>query len=462
MSGVTPEGFKTRRLPEIRDDVQGELRDSFGDIDLRDESIWGQQVGIYSELHALLWALAEDVYLSQYPDSASGVSLDHVASLTGVRRIAATPTQVTAQAYGRPNTNLLSGREASNERTGDVYRSTETVRINAEDAVEATVEVTEVSASTYTISIRGDDYSYSAGSEDGAEDIAAGLASEIDGNGLSAEADGEFVTIRVGDFVTEVLDVSVGDRLELDELGVNVPMLAIETGAKLLPAGDLTEIETPVAGWRRVGNLDEGITGTNRETDSVLRARRQQSIQITATNTLDAITARLRQTPLVTDVQVYENTGTDTDEIGVPRQHIWAIVEGGADDDVAEVIYNTRAGGIGMRGNTEVLIRSDESERDYQIRFDRPRYFDPSIVVIYTVLDGAPKRIDTRIREALKDKTFTIGEPVIYSRLWGIITCEVPGVQIDALEINGATGNITVDPDQKVRFLGSNITVEEQ
>ena len=106
--------------------------------------------------------------------------------------------------------------------------------------------------------------------------------------------------------------------------------------------------------------------------------------------------------------------------------------------------------------------RALESERDYQIRVDRPRYFDPSIVVIYTDLDGAPKRIDTRIREALKDKTFTIGEPVIYSRLWGIITCEVPGVQIDALEINGATGNITVDPDQKVRFLGSNITVEEQ
>ena len=123
MSGLTPEGFQAKRLPDVKADLEARLVDAFGDPDLREESVFGQLVGIHSELAALLWALAEDVYASQYPDTATGVSLDHVASLTGIVRIPATPTQVNAVAYGTPNTFLPAGREAENPRTDDVYRS---------------------------------------------------------------------------------------------------------------------------------------------------------------------------------------------------------------------------------------------------------------------------------------------------------------------------------------------------
>lgn len=457
---LTPEGFKPRRLAEIKADIEAEISEAFGDPDLRAESIWGQQIGIYSELQALMWQLAEDVYLSQYPDTATGVSLDHVASLTGIVRIPATPTQVTATAYGDLGVRLLAGREAANGRTGDVYRSTSEVRINATDAVEATVEVATVAAGAYTVTLGGVGYTFTAGASDDESAILAGLQAAVTADGVTAAVADSTLVLTVDDPVNDTLNVSVTSNLTIAEAGVNVPMLAVVNGAQLLPSGDLSEIRTPVAGWDRVGNLDEGIVGNNRETDSDLRARRQKSIQITATNTLDAITARLRQTPLVTDLIVYENNGIETNNIGVPRQHIWAIVEGGDDDAIAQVIYDTRAGGIGMKGDLEVLVRSPESGRDYPINFDRPRYVEPDIVVQFTALDGAPSDIPGAIKAALSDKTFIIGESIIYSRLYGIITCEVPGVQIDDLVVKSQRSNIAVDPDQKVRFLASRITAE--
>jgi len=459
---LTPDGFTSKRLPEIKSGVESEITETFGDPDLRAESVWGQQIGIYSEQYALLWQLGEDVYLSQYPDTATGIALDHVCSLTGIVRIPATPTQITAQAYGRPNTTLLAGREAANARTGSVYRSTETRTIQAADAVEATISIETVAEATYTVTIRGTGYSYAAGASDDETDILAGLVAAVTATGVTAEAADGTLVLTVSDYLTEVLDVAVTSNLSLDQVGVNVPMLAVEDGAQILPAGDLAEIRTPVAGWDRVGNLDEGIIGTNRETDSDFRARRQRSIQITATNTLDSITARLRQTPLVTDVQVYENVGTDTDALGIPRQHIWTIVEGGAESDVAEVIYNAKAAGIGMKGDTVENVRSEFSGRDYPIQFDRPRYYDPDIIVIYTALMGAPVDVEEKIKAALVGKTFLIGESIIYSRLFGLITCDLAGVQIDDLVVGSQRANISVDADQKARFLAARITVEAQ
>jgi len=251
-------------------------------------------------------------------------------------------------------------------------------------------------------------------------------------------------------------------NLDVLEVGSEVPMLATETGTKLLPVGALTEIVTAVSGWSRVSNIEPGITGTNRETDSQLRARRERSIQITATNTLDAITARLLQTPLVADVRLYENTGAVTDENGTPRQHIWAIVEGGSDDDVALTIYNARAGGIGMRGNETVEVISPETGRAYPVQFDRPRYQDVEISVIYTPLPGAGPMIEQRIIDAITARVFRIGDPVIYSRMSGLITFEVANIQIDVLTVSGARSNVIVAPDEKVRFLANRIRVERQ
>jgi len=453
LTGLTPAGFELIRLPEIRAAIETALVQSFGDIDTRAESIFGQLIGISAETDALLWQLAEDVYLSQYPDSASGVSLDHVCALTGVVRQPARPTQVTATVFGQPNTVLSAGREAENRRTGDVYRSTVTAGIVAADAIHAALELGVVAAGDYTVTIQGTAYTFTATGANTEQQILTGISTALTAAPVSRVVSTGRLTLTS----TAGMAISVSANIEIAELGVPIPFRAIETGPLVLAAGDLTEIKTPVAGWLRVNNPQPGVQGAARETDAQLRARREQSTTITATNTLDAITARLRQTQFVTDVNVNQNNGTVTDAFGTERQHIWAVVEGGDDQAIARILFNATAAGIGYRGDEVVVVVSNETGKSYQVRFDRPTYIDPAIEVSYTRLSNFPPEGDELMRKALVARTFIIGEKLVIPRLYTQLNT-VDGVEVEGITINSGSANILPDPNEKIRIIGGNVT----
>lgn len=456
ITGVTSAGFKIKRLPQIKQTIEAKLADSLGQIDTRPESVFGQQVGIHSEIQALLWQLAQDVYNSQYPATASGVSLDYAVGINGVTRIPATPTQVTAICYGVNNTSLPVGREVSNRETDEVYRSTQSATISRLNAVYAVVEVDVVAATEYTVNIGALSYSYTAISSDNAGAIIQGL--------FDAMSAAPFTRSRVGDtLIIEVetaTNFSVTNELNITEVGTPVPFAAIDAGARLLPINSLTEIATPVAGWDRVDNLEPGATGRERETDEQLRIRHGKSISITATNTQDALLSRLREVPLVLDVRIEINNGDVVDGFGTKPQHTWVIIEGGVDADIAQVLYDVTAGGIGSRGLVETLITSPISGRDFLIKFDRPEYIDPSIIIEYTRLTGFPLDGGDQIKQALVafGEKLTIGQDLIYSRLYTPINT-VNGVQVDSLLLNGATLNILASPNEKIRLIDTNITL---
>lgn len=456
MSGITPQGFVTKRLPEVKSDIEQRLRETLGDIDLRDESVFGQQVGIYSELYALLWSLTEDAYNAQYPDTAQDRQLDHVVAITGLLRIAATPTQVTAICRGNPNTVISAGREAKSRSSGDIYRAVRTVTLTPSNAVFVAVRISVVEEATYTIGIGSLNYSYTAQQGDEEGDILDGLFQQLN----AAPVDHAIIDDCLCISVPTPAAFTISANLAFNEVGALVMFRNKQTGARLLPANDLTEIETPVNGWESVNNPEPGITGGNRETDQQLRLRREQSVRIAATNTLDAITGRLRQLENVTDVNVLQNNTDDTDQFGTLRQHIWAIVEGDTDDSIADVIYNTLSAGIGMRGNELVIVTSPITGKDHEIRFDRPTYIEPSIDIEYVPLDGFPGEGEQRIKDALVGRIFTIGDTLVFSRLYTPIN-SVPGVQVDKLEVNGDTANITAGPNEKIRILEGNITLTD-
>lgn len=456
MSGLTPQGFEIKRLTDIRSEIETSLTQSFGEIDLRAESNFGQFVGISSELNALLWQLAEAVYLSQYPDSATGISLDQVAAITGVVRAPARPTQVAAIAYGKDNTTLSEGREAENARTGDVYRSTTAVTIDRANAIHAVIELTSVAAGNYVVTVRGANYTYAAGASDTEQQILTGISGALAAAGVDRTISTGILTITDDTF----MELAASANIEFAELGVSINFNALETGPLVLGAGDLTEIKTPAAGWDRLENLDPGITGSRRETDGELRARRERSNQVTATNTLDAIASRLRQTQFVTDVNVVQNNGPETDAFGTLRQHIWAIIEGGSDKDVARVLFDATAAGIGYRGDETVNVISDISGKGFLVNFDRPTYIDPSIVVEYTKLSGFPPEGEDAIRKALVAQEFTLGQRLVVPRLYTPVNT-VPGVDVESITVNGAGANLTPDPNEKIRILSGNVTITE-
>ena len=89
--GLTSSGFQKKRYEDIKAELISEFKAAFGNgiVTSPNEPI-GQIIGIIAEREALVWELMEQVYFSQYPDTASGDALDNAVALTGVSRQPAT------------------------------------------------------------------------------------------------------------------------------------------------------------------------------------------------------------------------------------------------------------------------------------------------------------------------------------------------------------------------------------
>ncbi len=112
--GVTDDGFVLKDLATIRQEIDDEQRSTIdAGLDLSDRDPLGQVNAVISGSFAELWEVAQAVYNANYPDSASGSSLDNVASITGTVRSADTKTKVVGQVTLNPNTTLPIGSVAN-------------------------------------------------------------------------------------------------------------------------------------------------------------------------------------------------------------------------------------------------------------------------------------------------------------------------------------------------------------
>lgn len=456
MSGLTPQGFLTKRLIEIKEELENELTETFGAVDLRPESVFGQLVGLQSERLARIWELLEEIYLSQYPDSATGSSLDQVAALVGIIRRPATATQVQAWITGDNGLVLPPNTQAVAEND-DLYSSVGGNQIAQSRCRQIEIVVDIVEENDYTITIDATNYTYASFSSDTDEDIILGLESQLS----------FFTTEIIDDELLRVTfaqdtSVSLSPNLSFETVTSTALFVHQELGARFLAINTLNQIQTPVSGLSSINNPEAAITGREIETDTELRERREESITITARHTVDALLAKLRQVPLVIDVVVSANNSETTDGNGTPRQHIWTIIEGGEEEEIGQILYDTVAAGIGYRGQVEVQVTSEISGNQTFVKFDRPTYIDIAINLAYTPLSNFPPLGEELLEEEfLKfSDTFNIAENLTFSKFYKPINA-VPGVQVDLLEINGSQSNIPVSFEEKIRILPQNITINE-
>lgn len=120
MSGLTSQGFQTKTFDEIKNELIQSFESFYGPINTSPESAIGQQINIQAEREAELWDAMQAIYNSQYPDTASGLSLDYAVQLTFITRRAATKTQVDVNLTGTAGTLIAAGSQASDD-AGNVY-----------------------------------------------------------------------------------------------------------------------------------------------------------------------------------------------------------------------------------------------------------------------------------------------------------------------------------------------------
>lgn len=142
-------------------------------------------------------------------------------------------------------------------------------------------------------------------------------------------------------------------------------------GAVEVVANTLTVPLTIVNGVVSVNNPSAPIQiGENEETDPQFRLRRQRSVSINAQGYINSMQGRLLALTGVTQAKVFENYTNGVVNTMVPHS-IWAIVQGGANSDIANVIYSTKSAGCNMNGSINIDITTPANQT-FTALFDRP------------------------------------------------------------------------------------------
>ncbi|MEA3485172.1 MAG: baseplate J/gp47 family protein [Candidatus Aerophobetes bacterium] len=137
--GVTIEGFKKKRLIDIKTEIEESLKLGFGDnISLIPQSVFGQLVGVMSERESIEWDNMENVYNAFYPSTAQGVQLSELVALNGIQRLEATRSKVTLTITGVDGTIINRGSLVSTVDSVEQFATDIDVVISDSTTVDAT------------------------------------------------------------------------------------------------------------------------------------------------------------------------------------------------------------------------------------------------------------------------------------------------------------------------------------
>lgn len=459
--GLTAQGFVRKRLDDIKTELEQAVLDEFGEVNTDPDSVFGQLIGIFSNIIADLWQEMENTYQSQYPATADGVSLDNAVDLVGIRRLEATKSRVLASITGDQSTLIPAGSQVAVAETGELFENPEDGIITRSNAQILIIEVTTVTDSTdYTVVINGNSITYNSGVAATNLTIAAGLVSAI--NGETEPVTANDLGSGVFDITTDQDDLgfngSVGTGLTITSRTSPLLFEAVETGPITVLSGTFTEIVTPVSGWDSVSNIEDGVAGRDLETDQELRIRRLNSIRVLGAGSVEAIQARLRQEVQdVLNALVFENR--EPFEVnGRPAHSFETVVQGGDDTEIAEKIWELKPAGIQTTGNVNVLI-TDSNGDSQSIFFSRPEPVYVHVQVDLTVISGefAADGADAVAAAILAfGQSYNVGEDILYQEFTQPIY-DIGGISLIDLELaTSATAGGTPGA-----FAAANVTISE-
>lgn len=124
MTELLSTGFTRTRLDERLLALQEAMQAIFGiEINVDADSIDGQALGIFAESISNLDQLAEDVYHSFNPQSATGLALSRIVQLNGIRRLAGAYSTVTLRCTGTVDVLIPAGSLVKSAATSSVFET---------------------------------------------------------------------------------------------------------------------------------------------------------------------------------------------------------------------------------------------------------------------------------------------------------------------------------------------------
>lgn len=479
MAGVTLAGFETKRFNDIVAELREDARNIFQDlvqpgeeVDVSDNSTLGRLIGLVAPALTELWQADLEVYQAFDANSATGVALDNVVQYMGVTRQQGRPTVIRGSVWGAVGTLLPAGQTVKGGGS-ERYLSTTALSFTAQDLIGFSIapnNLTEGEVVSFTMIVEEGIFTI-AHTNSAAQTLSGVLAdwliqfqndmpdryvARVENNKLYVELREYFAFMTVPS-MSNCTMIDVKKRLTFN---------SEDNGNFDAPIGTINSIVTPVFGWISVNNEISAERGATQETDEELRERFRISKAVRASNTSEALYSQLLEIEGVMFVRVYENMTDEVDIIGLPPHSFMAIVRGGTDTDVAEVVWNNKPVGIASYGNSSAVIR-DTQNLERTINFSRPVEVPIYVNIQVKKIDNSfPNDGVELIRNSVLEYlngAITFGEDVIYTRMFTPVNA-VPGHQVELLEIGTNPGamapaNIDIAWDEFPITLLENIEV---
>ena len=250
---------------------------------------------------------------------------------------------------------------------------------------------------------------------------------------------------------------------------VDIVFEAEEFGPIFAAAGTL-DIETPVSGWAAAANALDTDTGQDLQADESFRATRETELRAQGASTVDTIRAKLLQIDNVVQAFAIDNPTDSVDSDSRPAHSVESIVEGGADADILQELFDTVCAGIQTYGHTGQKVSgiiNDSQGFPHTVEFTRPDDVDIWFEVEVNVVAAEyPVDGDDQIKQALVDlgDALSIGEDVIYERFQAEVfsvlgVFDVPVFLMDTVFPPTGTANIPISIREVSAFDTTRITV---
>jgi uncharacterized phage protein gp47/JayE len=260
---------------------------------------------------------------------------------------------------------------------------------------------------------------------------------------------------------------------------ITVTATCAVVGATTAAANTLTKILTPTYGWQTVNNPSAAAVGAPVETDAQLRQRQTTSTTLPSETVLAGITGAIANLTGVTDVVPYENDTGTTDGNGVPGHSIAMVVEGGAVQDIVNVIGSRKTLGCGTYGNTSGSFTDPTYGFVYPISYSVPTQKRVLVAISLTALTGYTSLVGVEIQTAVAAyvNSLGIGQNVRLSRLYAPAllqgpfaapanptdaeTYEIPngGITISFYPASPSTSDLTILFNQIATLVAADITL---
>jgi uncharacterized phage protein gp47/JayE len=431
---LSVDGFSRPIISDLKQQLDKVAAAAFGAVNTGPDSLIGQYNGVISAALDDVWQGVEDNYDSMYPFSAEEKALDGAVSFIGVTRNGATGTQVYAVCYGADGTAI----PATSLARADVQYQTDGGEISRLIAIDVQLGIIGLTPATnYQVSINSEVIGFTSSAQPTTPDILAGLAQAINEadvkDGVSASVVGDKLQVRSNDLTTS-FSVYAVTGLSITKLGSNVVFSCTEAGAIKLPARALTAIDTPVLGWDSVTNLLAGATGEPVESDQSLRLRFEESRVSSGLATVDAIRSHVLQVAGVAGVRLYENRSHFPTSDGMAPHSFTAVVSGGFDSDIGNMIWYSKGAGIETNGTQQVIV-TDSNGDGQPMRFSRaaPVYIWVKVEVLeLDAEEVVPADLPGAIAQAVlkAGNKLMPNQDVIVQRFYGPVYAATTGIAL--------------------------------